>query len=431
MDLGMFDKFCPSLKTRAQLDERRFDMSRFDKNNERYVIPMHRKNVWTNKWMQDPRKNFLQVSYHDPSAQYRKGWGSFKRKRGLTLCYNCRRPGHLAKDFPGRRSSCLCCKAMDHEVLDCPRMIAKLERMNMEQVDPEKGQETETMEEPQKESETVLLQMKETLNDHRDTNLSEILKEKEKIEVRIGDFDIDCTLDEETQVNIMTERTWEILGKPAMIPSLGGIGLFRGKLITLCGRLTQISMSAHGTSTEEDFEVVKFVENSAPFAILLGKPWIERDQARRKEEEVLEQKKQELKDFMTRRITHLIEEQENRSKLFRTRNLDVELERTQEDSQKTEAPTPDREEVLPLNPRKESQQCEVTMPKGDKNQNGKRNTETKLTGKKARKLSKKRSKIEKLQKVPEGTSQKENLQNWNFVGISEQRHMALRHGEAI
>jgi hypothetical protein len=47
----------------------------------------------------------------------------------------------------------------------------------------------------------------------------------------------------------MIERTWEILGKPAMIPSLGGIGLFRGKLITLCGRLTQISMSAHGTST--------------------------------------------------------------------------------------------------------------------------------------------------------------------------------------
>jgi hypothetical protein len=36
-----------------------------------------------------------------------------------------------------------------------------------------------------------------------------------------------------------------------MIPSLGGIGLFRGKLITLCGRLTQISMSSHGTSIEE------------------------------------------------------------------------------------------------------------------------------------------------------------------------------------
>jgi hypothetical protein len=62
--------------------------------------------------------------------------------------------------------------------------------------------------------------MKEILNDQRDTNLSKILKEKEQLEVRIGDFGIDCTLDEETQVNIMTERTWEILGKPAMIPSL-------------------------------------------------------------------------------------------------------------------------------------------------------------------------------------------------------------------
>jgi hypothetical protein len=61
MDLGMFDKFCPNLKNRAQLDERRFDMSRSDRNNERYVIPMHRKNVWTNKWMQDPRNNFLQL----------------------------------------------------------------------------------------------------------------------------------------------------------------------------------------------------------------------------------------------------------------------------------------------------------------------------------------------------------------------------------
>jgi hypothetical protein len=40
--------------------------------------------------------------------------------------------------------------------------------------------------------------MKETLNDHRDINLSKVLKEKEYIETRIGDFDIDCVLDEES-----------------------------------------------------------------------------------------------------------------------------------------------------------------------------------------------------------------------------------------
>jgi hypothetical protein len=70
-----------------------------------------------------------------------------------------------------------------------------------------------------------------------------------------------------------------------MTPSLGGIGLFRGKLINLCGKLTQISMNANGTSTKKDFEIIKFIENNAPFTMLLGKPWIERNQAKRQEEE--------------------------------------------------------------------------------------------------------------------------------------------------
>ena len=70
--------------------------------------------------------------------------------------------------------------------------------------------------------------MKETMNDHRHVRLLEIFKENECIEARIGDFDIDCVLDEETPVNIMTKRTWEAIGRPAMIPSLGGIGLFIG-----------------------------------------------------------------------------------------------------------------------------------------------------------------------------------------------------------
>jgi hypothetical protein len=214
-----------------------------------------------------------------------------------------------------------------------------------------------------------------------------------------------------------------------MIPSLGGIRLFRGKLVNLCGRLTQISTNANGTSTEEDFEIIKFIEDNAPFTMLLGKPWIDRDQVRWKEEaEVLEQKKQELKDFMTKKIAQLIEEQKNRSKLLDTRDPNVEAERMSEGSQKTEAPVPEKEELLPW---RESQQRAVTMLKEDRNQNGKRQTELKITGKKARKLSKKRAKIEKLQEIPDGTSQKENLQNGSFVGISEQRPMALRRGEAI
>jgi hypothetical protein len=184
-------------------------------------------------------------------------------------------------------------------------------------------------------------------------------------------------------------------------------------------------MSAKGTSTEEEFEVVKFIEDNAPFTMLLEKPWIERDQVSREEKEVLEQKKQEIKDFMTRRITHLIEEKENRAKLFKTKDWNVKVGRTLEDPHKIAVAIPDTDEVLPLISRREYQQREVTMQKEDKNQDGKRNSEMKLSRKKARKLSKKRA------KVPEGNLQKENLQNWSFVGIPEQCHTTLLHGEAI
>jgi hypothetical protein len=41
---------------------------------------------------------------------------------------------------------------MDHEVLDFPRMIDRLEKMNIEKEKPKGYQETQIIEEPQKES---------------------------------------------------------------------------------------------------------------------------------------------------------------------------------------------------------------------------------------------------------------------------------------
>jgi hypothetical protein len=101
-------------------------------------------------------------------------------------------------------------------------------------------------------------------------------------------------------------------------------------------------------------------------------------------------------ECMTRRITYLMEEQENRSKILNTRDLDVEAIRALEEPHKTKIPNPYDEGVLPLDIKKESQHCEVTMSREYKNQKGKRMTETKLTKKKSRKLSKKRDDIEKL-----------------------------------
>jgi hypothetical protein len=48
-------------------------------------------------------------------------------------------------------------------------------------------------------------------------------------------------------------------------------------MITLCGRVTNVPITIHGTSTEEEFEVINFVEDNAPFPLLLGKTWIAKD----------------------------------------------------------------------------------------------------------------------------------------------------------
>ena len=65
--------------------------------------------------------------------------------------------------------------------------------MNLNEQNPKIAVE---IDESPKESEKVLIQMKETLKEHKDVQLLEIFKEKEQVEARLGDFDIDCILDE-------------------------------------------------------------------------------------------------------------------------------------------------------------------------------------------------------------------------------------------
>ena len=74
-------------------------------------------------------------------------------------------------------------------------------------------------------------------------------------------------------------------------------------------------------------------------------------------------------------------------------------------------PTPEvvSREVLNLNPLEDPQQCEITTLGQNKNKNGKRNPETQITGQKARNLSKKKEKLEKLKEVPRTTLQKAGL----------------------
>ena len=81
-------------------------------------------------------------------------------------------------------------------------MIVKVEQMSARQENKSmlknhQGKELEKVQTP-------LEQLKEVMDDHKYVNLPEIMKEKQRIDTRIGDFVIDSVLDKETQVNIMT-----------------------------------------------------------------------------------------------------------------------------------------------------------------------------------------------------------------------------------
>jgi hypothetical protein len=89
----------------------------------------------------------------------------------------------------------------------------------------------------------------------------------------------------------------------------------------------------------------------------------------------------------------LIGERENRSRVLDPKNLDDEVDRTLEEPHRTEKYVG---QVIPVDLKKEYQHYEVTMTREEKNQNEKRMTKTKLTGKKARKIMKKKVKLEKL-----------------------------------
>jgi hypothetical protein len=99
----------------------------------------------------------------------------------------------------------------------------------------------------------------------------------------------------------------------------------------------------------------------------------------------------------------LIKEREVELKQQKIRELAIKVERMQEGlkdlyTQERRIPTLElvRKEVLPLNPLESHRQREDTTLREDKNNNGKRNLETQIIGKKARKPSKKKTNLEKL-----------------------------------
>ena len=88
---------------------------------------------------------------------------------------------------------------------------------------------------------------------------------------QIGYYDIDhIILDVGSDVNILTRKKWESMGKPRLIWYPVQLRLVNQSKFLPLGRLTQVPIEIEGLRTYVDFEVIGIVEDTNPYPACLG-----------------------------------------------------------------------------------------------------------------------------------------------------------------
>jgi hypothetical protein len=91
---------------------------------------------------------------------------------------------------------------------------------------------------------------------------------------QIGEYDIDyVVLDLGSEVNVITKKTWALMGKPRLIYSPISLGMDNHQEISPFGRLEHVLVNIDGVRTFSDFEVIEIVDDSFPYPTLLGIDW--------------------------------------------------------------------------------------------------------------------------------------------------------------
>jgi hypothetical protein len=90
------------------------------------------------------------------------------------------------------------------------------------------------------------------------------------LNAQIGDYDIDyVVLDLGSEVNVMTKKTWALMGKPKLIYSPIRLRMANQQAVSPFERLEHVPVDIDGVRTFVDFEVIEIVDDSCPYPTLV------------------------------------------------------------------------------------------------------------------------------------------------------------------
>ena len=77
-------------------------------------------------------------------------------------------------------------------------------------------------------------------------------------------------LDLGSEVNVLTKKTWEFMGKPKLRYSPIQLRLENQQRVCPMGILSNVPVDIDGVRSLVDFEVIEIIDDSNPFPALLG-----------------------------------------------------------------------------------------------------------------------------------------------------------------
>jgi len=92
--------------------------------------------------------------------------------------------------------------------------------------------------------------------------------------VQIGDYEMEqIVLDIGSDVNVLTKKTWETMGKLGLKWSTVQLRMANQVKVIPLGRLSGVSVDLDGVRSVTKFEFIEIMDDSNPYPALLGIEW--------------------------------------------------------------------------------------------------------------------------------------------------------------